>query len=190
MHKFAQMDFFVRGEVCMDKFPVVLAGEGDVGELTVEREMRHTCFVAQVCLPQDGLWCLWVVGDKGTLRLGVLEPNTGDVLLRRRFSEQLVMPIGKVVRGEIRPVKERGYEWEPVMSGEQVFMSAWLQKKLCGQGGMLRKRCGDIQYIAIPYDKCNAFTAVELFCFARLLDIRGALYLTLCFNEKEQVIFG
>ena len=174
----------------MDKFPVVLAGGSAIGELTVEREMRHTCFVAQVCLPQAGLWCLWVVGDKGTLRLGVLESNTGDVLLRRRFSEQLVMPIGRVVRGEIRPVEERGHEWEPVMSVEQVFMSAWLQQKLCGQGGMLRKRCGDIQYIAIPYDKCNAFTAIELFCFARLLDIGGALYLTLCFNEKEQVIFG
>jgi hypothetical protein len=100
------------------------------------------------------------------------------------------MPIGNVVRGEIRPVEERIHEWEPVVSIEQVFMSAWLRKKLCRQNGMLRKRCGSVQYIAIPYDKENSFTAIELFCFAQLLDVGGILYLALCFNEKEQVIFG
>ena len=174
----------------MDKFPVLFTGGSTVGELTVERETRYTCFAAQVCLPKDSLWCLWVVGDKGKLRLGVLEPNEGGALLRRRFSDQLVMPIGKVIRGEIHPVRERTYEWEPVMSIEQVFTSAWLRKKLCGQDGMLRKECGKGQSIAIPYDKERCFTAIELFCCARLMDITGKLYLTLCFNEKEQVVFG
>ena len=173
----------------MDKFPIVFAGGSTAGELEVEREKRRTCFTAQVCLPEDGLWCLWVIGDKEELRLGVLDPNAGDVLLRRRFSDQLVMPIGNVVRGEIRPVEERIHEWEPVVSIEQVFMSAWLRKKLCRQNGMLRKRCGSVQYIAIPYDKENGFTAIELFCFAQLLDVGGILYLALCLNEKEQVIF-
>ena len=174
----------------MDKFPVLFNGGGPVGELTVERGEYYTDFTVQISLPKAGLWCLWVGGDMGKLRLGVLEGKEGTAFLRRRFSDQLVMPLGKVIWGEIHPVQERTCEWEPVVSVEQVFTSAWLRKKLHGQEGMLRKLYGNIQVIAIPYDKGNCFTVIELFCFARLLDIRGTLYLTLCFDEKEQVIFG
>jgi hypothetical protein len=59
----------------MDKFPIVFAGGSTAGELEVEREKRRTCFTAQVCQPKDGLWCLWVIGDKEALRLGVLDLN-------------------------------------------------------------------------------------------------------------------
>ena len=174
----------------MDKFPVLFGGKCSVGELTVDCKGCYTDFTAQIYLSKDGLWCLWAIGDKGELRLGVLEPKDGNAFLRKRFSDQLVLPIGEVVRGEIYPVGEGSYEWEPVTSVEQVFTSAWLRKRLCRQDGMLRKRCGSGQYIAIPHDKGSEFTVIDLFCFARFKSIAERSYLMLCFDEEERVVFG
>lgn len=173
----------------MDKFPVCFAGTS-VGELTVERENLYTWFRAQACLPKEGLWCLWVIGSQGELRLGVLEPMDSGAAIQRRFSDRMAGPIGVVQRGELRPVKKERPAWGPVLSTEQQFQSVWLRKKLRGQQGLLRKRCGQGQYLAVPYDKCKPFPLVDLFCFARLLMIEGKMYLVISFNEKEQVIFG
>ena len=173
----------------MDKFPIWLDG-ASVGELTVERERCYTRFAAQVRLSPDDLWCMWIVGERGELRLGVLVQGKTDIKIRKRFSDQLVLPIGGILRGEIRRVGSVRSEWERISSVDEITNSEWLQKKLRGQGGLLRKRCGKGQYIAIPYDKEKYFPAIELFCFARLLDVGGGLYLALLFNEKEQVTFG
>lgn len=173
----------------MDKFPVYLNGDS-VGELTVDRESCYTRFTVQAELPEGGLWCLWVVGDQKEFRLGILEPGDNGAWIRRRFSNQFVTPVGKILRGEIRSVRREYGEWEPVESIEQVTDSMWLRKKLRGQSGLLRKQCRKGQYIAVPYDKEKCFAVIEMFCFARLLNIAGGLYLTLLFNEQEQVVFA
>ena len=69
----------------MDKFPLIWAGN-PVGELTVEREALYTWFTARCHLPEEGLWCAWVVGAEGELRLGILEPNGEEASIRRRIS--------------------------------------------------------------------------------------------------------
>ena len=58
----------------MDKFPLLMDGK-PTGELTAEREGLYTWFSARCPLRPDGLWCAWAVGDRGELRLGVLEPE-------------------------------------------------------------------------------------------------------------------
>ena len=58
----------------MDKFPL-LWKEAPLGELTTEREALYTWFTARCRLPGKGLWCAWAVGDRGELRLGILEPE-------------------------------------------------------------------------------------------------------------------
>ena len=74
----------------MDKFPVIWKGKS-VGELVLEPEKLYTWFAVRCCVP-EGLWCAWVVGKNGELRLGVLEPAAGEFVIRRRYSEQMASP--------------------------------------------------------------------------------------------------
>ena len=69
----------------MDKFPLMQDGR-PVGELITEREALYTWYEARCRLPGEGLWCAWAVGDRGELRLGVLEPCGDRASIRRRFS--------------------------------------------------------------------------------------------------------
>ena len=72
----------------MDKFPLMQGGVS-VGELITEQEALYTWFEARCRLPGEGLWCAWAVGDRGELRLGVLEPCGDRATIRRRFSARL-----------------------------------------------------------------------------------------------------
>ena len=87
----------------MDKFPL-LWKEKAVGELTAEQEALYTWFEARCRLPGEGLWCAWAVGDRGELRLGVLEPVNGKLTIRRRFSRRVTEPLGRrPLRGHLEP---------------------------------------------------------------------------------------
>ena len=60
------------------------------GELIVEQEALYTWFDARCRLPEEGrLWCAWAVGEKDSLRLGVLEPSGQEAVIRRRFSRRM-----------------------------------------------------------------------------------------------------
>ena len=80
----------------MDKFPLLWDGRS-VGELTTEREALYTWFEARCRLPEKGLWCAWAVGDRGELRLGVLEPQGSTGTIRRRFSHRMTAPAGRLL---------------------------------------------------------------------------------------------
>ena len=98
----------------MDKFPLLLEGR-PVGELITEREALYTWFDIRCRLPEKGLWQAWAVGDQGELRLGVPEPAEGRTALRRRFSRRMTEPLGRLLRGELRPAGS-----VPVSAGSQI----------------------------------------------------------------------
>ena len=112
----------------MDKFPLLLEGS-PAGELIAEPEGLYTWFSARCPLP-DGLWCAWAVGDRGELRLGVLEPEGTQGTIRRRFSRQLTAPLGRLLRGEARPAGGRG--------GQKLWRGQRVPGK-CVQVGHIRR---------------------------------------------------
>lgn len=172
----------------MDKFPLLLEGR-PAGELTVEREGLYTWFGARCPLP-EGLWCAWAVGDRGELRLGVLEPEERQGAIRRRFSRQLTAPLGRLLRGEVRPAGVREPEgWEPAPSPDQLFRAPWLRQRLNGVQGALSRRAGETRYLALPYDKGKPFPLTTLFCFARLRRIGAAAYVVYAFDGQERPVF-
>ena len=173
----------------MDKFPICWKG-ASVGELTVEKELLHTCFSAKVSLPKnDGLWCVWLVGNRGEVRLGIPEPTGETATICRRFSDRMAAPLGNLLRGELRPVAKKHSAWEPVLSPENLFRSQWLHQRIKGYHGILSKQSGNCKFLAVPYDKGNAFPFVDLFCFSSCLKIEGRSYLVFAFDEKERVTF-
>lgn len=172
----------------MDKFPLLLEGKL-AGELTAEREGLYTWFSASCPLP-EGLWCAWAVGDRGELRLGVLEPEGSRGAIRRRFSGRLTAPLGRLLRGEVRPAGAREPEvWEPAPAPEQLFRAPWLRQRLKGVQGARVRQAGETRYLALPYDRARPFPLTTLFCFARLRGIGEGTYVVYAFDEQDRPVF-
>lgn len=173
----------------MDKFPLLWKNK-TVGELTAEREALYTCFSARCTLPGEGIWCAWAVGDRGELRLGVLEPQAGAGAIRRRFSHRMTAPAGRLLRGEVRSVsrQEEALDWAPVSDGAALFRTPWLRERLQSTEGMLWRREGETLLLAVPYDPRRPLPLMPLFCFARPLRVRGERYLVFAFDEKERPV--
>lgn len=174
----------------MDKFPLLWEGKA-IGELTVEQEALYTWFEAVCRLPEGGLWCAWIVGDRGELRLGVLEPSAGRSWIRRKFSRRMSEPIGTPVRGEVRPasaVAESG-DWETVASPELLFRTPWLRQQLRGTVGVLARRRGAGRTLALPYEPGRPFPLPSLFCLARVERIGERYYVLYTFDRDESPVF-
>lgn len=172
----------------MDKFPVLLDGRPN-GELSVEQEGLYTCFSAR-CPLSEGLWCAWAVGEQGELRLGVLEPEGRQGCIRRRFSRRLTAPLGRLLRGELRPAGAKEPEvWEAVPDPERLFRAPWLRQRLRGVHGARTRTAGGRRWLALPCDPGKPFPLTTLFCFARLRRIGEAAYWVFAFDEREQPVF-
>nr|WP_325211514.1 hypothetical protein [uncultured Oscillibacter sp.] len=173
----------------MDKFPLLLEGR-PAGELTAEREGLYTWFSARCPLPEGSLWCAWAVGDRGELRLGVLEPEGTQGHIRRRFSGRLTAPLGRLLRGEVRPAGAQQPEpWEPAPAPDRLFQAPWLRRRLTGMQGALLLRVGETRCLALPYDPAKPFPLTTLFCFARIRSIGGAAYAVFAFDGRDRPVF-
>lgn len=172
----------------MDKYPLFLDGKPS-GELSVNQEGLYTSFSARCPLP-EGLWCAWAVGDRGELRLGVLEPEGRQGVIRRRFSRQLTAPLGRLLRGEARPSGIREPEaWEKASEPAQLFQAPWLRQRLKNFRGALTRKAEGIRYLALPYDRGKPFPLTTLFCFARLRTIGEAVYVVYGFDGGDRPVF-
>lgn len=173
----------------MDRFPVLWNG-ASAGELTTEREGLYTCFHVHCHPPENGVWCAWAVGEQGELRLGVLEPSGGAFVLRRRFSDHMTVPAGRLLRGELRPAGQPSVQWGPAAEPEQLFSAAWLRRSVHGLSGAMTCTEGGVRCLALPYDPKAPFPLAELFCFARLRYLGEKVYVEFRFDEKDWPVFG
>ena len=172
----------------MDKFPLMLEGK-PAGELAAEREGLYTLFSARFPL-RAGLWCAWAVGDQGELRLGVMEPEGDWSVIRRRFSGRLTAPLGRLLRGEIRPAGEKEPEvWEQAPAPDRLFRAPLLCRQLKGTQGALSRKVGDVRHLALPYDPGKPFPLPALFCFARLRSIGETAYVVYAFDGQDRPVF-
>jgi len=172
----------------MDKFPLLLDGR-PAGELITEREGLYTWFSVRCPLP-EGLWCAWAVGDRGELRLGVLEPEGRQGVIRRRFSGRLTAPLGRLLRGEVRRSGAKEPEhWEPAPAPDQLFRAPWLRQRLKGAQGALTRRAGETRYLALPYDPKKPFPLTTLFCFAHIRSVGAGTYVVYGFDGQERPVF-
>ena len=104
------------------------------GELTVSGESLYTVFDVS-CAKREGLWCAWAVGETGSLRIGVLEPEGDRLHITRRFSQRLTAPLGVLLRGEMRALGEEREHWEPLK--KETLQSPYLRRRLGAVPGVL-----------------------------------------------------
>lgn len=172
----------------MDKFPLLWENQ-TIGEITAKQEGLYTAF--RVCgrLPEEGLWCAWLIGTQGRLRLGVLEPVGKQAEIQRRISERTLAPIGQLLHGELYAADEKNTAWERVSSPEQLFRTPWLRQQLRGIRGALVQRDGGRMYLALPYSSKREFPLTAIVCFAAARQIEGRTYIVYGFDEKEWPVF-
>lgn len=168
-------------------------GEASVGELRVEPQGLYTCFSACCHLPDSGLWCVWAVGDRGELRVGVAEPQGDMATISRRFSGQQTQTLGGLRRALLRPAGEQSQkcqDWQPLGRPEQWFSTPWLRAQLSQLQGVLIHRTEEGCRLAIPWDCGKPFPLTQLFCLASLCQLEGGPYLIFNFDRRETPIFG
>ena len=164
----------------MERLPLLCRGM-NVGELTVEGLPGEVRFSTRC--PGDGkeLQSLWVVGNRGELRLGVMEEA-----FSRCFSRRMTAPLGPLLRGELRKVGEdRGVEWQQVMHPEELFRTPWLRRALMGVEGALTKMEAGRRVLALPYSARRPFPLVPIFCFCSIRNIAQRDYAVFVLDEKE-----
>lgn len=174
----------------MDKFPL-LHRSVPIGELTCCRDADGTLFALHCRLPEEGLWCAWAVGDRGELRLGVVESTGRQASLRRRFSDRMTASLGQLCRGELRPADggKRPEVWEETSSPESLFRTAWLRQRLRGIGGARFRKTGTRLFLALPWDCKKPFPLTTLFCFARIREMEGGRWAVFAFDQEEKPVF-
>ena len=169
----------------MDKYPVLAEGEA-AGELTVVPDALYTVFDVS-CPGREGLWCAWVVGEKGRFRIGIPEPEGGLLHIRRRFSRQLTEPAGLLLRGELRPLGEEGEHWVPLRV--DTLQSPYLRSRLGPLPGVLTCREKDGCLIAVPRDDARPFPLEAMFCFARPRRLKNGSFWVFRFDGREWPVF-
>ena len=178
----------MKGGGGVDKFPLCWNGKS-LGELTVEVESLYSCFSVRCRLPWQGIWCVWLVGEKGELRLGIPEPQRDDAVIRRRFSNRMTAPLGRLLRGELRPAASaETVSWEPAACDS--FRTPWLRRQLQTLSGALTRQTGRCRFLAVPYDEKSPFPLPPLFCFARIRQIAGETYAVFAFDQEEWPVFS
>ena len=168
----------------MNRVPLVREGR-PVGELLAKQEGLYTCFTACGRLPEAEIWCVWLVGERGELRLGTLEPQGAESVIRRKLSGRTTAPLGRVLRGEVRSAGEELLCWRAVSAPEQLFRTDWIRRELEGVSGVRVQQDGERLLLALPYDARRPFLLAALFCFARILRIDGKSYAVFAFDGAE-----
>ncbi|MBQ0038785.1 MAG: hypothetical protein KBS74_08985 [Clostridiales bacterium] len=149
------------------------------GTLRLTAMGNDTCFEV-LCPALTGLHRVYAQGERGRLLLGVLEGGH----LRRRFSETLTAPIGRVLCGrteESAAPAEGAWTDAPDETHPQ-FPPLPPETLFCRRGGRY--------YLAIPYAEGEPFPLEELFCFARVCTVDGRLRAVFAFDRQGNPCLG
>lgn len=137
--------------------------------------------------PGDGLYRASLVGERGALSLGVLEPEgTGRLgLLRRPYSRD-IQALGPPVRGEAHC--SFSFQKDPWQAAEHpglLFESPFLRTRLEGVPRAWRREREGLLLLAIPLEEGGPFPLEALFCLARVERVAGRLCAVFAFRGEE-----
>ena len=128
-----------------------------------------------------------MVGERGALSLGVLEPEgTGRLgLLRRPYSRD-IQALGPPVRGEAHC--SFSFQKDPWQAAEHpglLFESPFLRTRLEGVPRAWRREREGLLLLAIPLEEGGPFPLEALFCLARVERVAGQLCAVFAFRGEE-----
>ena len=159
------------------------------GEVTVIPEGARTQVRAVMTDPGDGLYRACLVGERGELPLGVMEPGGGELCVCRRIYSRETAGIGPYLRGEAWcSFRFQEVRWQETGCPDQLFRDDFLQSRLRSIGrAWWRRDRGDL-YLALPMEKDGPFPLEALFCFAKVERVEERICAVFAFREEMPVV--
>lgn len=125
--------------------------------------------------PGDGLYRAALVGEEGQLALGVLAPQNGRLLLRRRPYLRDVERLGTLQRVQAVcsfPFRQRAV-WQRTAQPSALATDDFLRKRLADVPCAWWRREGEQLTLALPLEEGKPFPLEMLFCFGRVKTVEG-----------------
>lgn len=171
----------------MERIELYCGGRA-AGEITLESVGSQIEVRGAMAAPGDGLYRAALLGERGELPLGVMEPGGGQLTLRRRLYRRDVATLGPLLRGEARRSFAFSEQrlWRRTARPGDLFQSRWLRERLADCGTALWRREGERLCVALPYAPARPFPLETLFCLARLERIDGKRWVVYSFDRAEK----
>lgn len=155
------------------------------GTVTLDRGDSRREVRAEMADPGDGLYRAFLVGERGELPLGVMEPQQGALAVCRRLYARDVAALGALRRGEARLSFRFGEgAWQAVREPGRLLVDPALRRCLEGTPRALRRREGERQLLAFPVEEGRPFPLEPLFCLARIRRVEGQLCAVYAFDRE------
>ena len=158
------------------------------GELMTEEKGLYVQYRA-VCRPNGVPVRLFAVGERGELRLGVMQPENGCQTLCRSLSCRESSAAGRLLRGELRPLAQQENGWHPVSGKESLLCRVGLPASIREMTGCMVCYGEERWFLAAPFGTAEPFPLTELFCFARVRQIGQREYAVFCFDADGRPVF-
>lgn len=163
---------------------------GCCGDAVLQEDGRRVEIRASMDDPGDGLYRATLRGEHGELSLGVMEPQDGKLILRRRPDACDVARLGKLhcIRVSCAFSFRRKLLWTPTNQPSTLLQDDFFCSRLISvPRAHWRKNRGRLS-LAFPLRCDTAFPLEAIFCFARIERVNDELCIVYTFDENEQPI--
>lgn len=139
--------------------------------------------------PGDGLYRAFLVGERGELPLGVMEPSGGRLSVCRRLYARDIAALGRLEQGEAR-LSFRFQEalWQETGMPGRLMAAPELRKRLEKIPRAWHRREGERLLLALPLERGKPFPLETLFCLARVTTVEGRLCAVYAFDGKGRPV--
>lgn len=163
-------------------------GGAVAGEITLVPDGLRTLVRAQMDDPGDGLYRAALLGERGELLLGVMEPKGGKLLVSRRLLTRDLAVVGSVQAGEATCSIPFGEEkrWRESLCPEKLLRSHFWRSRLRGVERCWWRREGKRLYMALPVEKGRPFPLETIFCLAEIRPVGDRVCAVYSFDESER----
>ncbi len=160
------------------------------GEITLRPEGGRTEVLAVMPDPGDGLYRVELLGERGGLMLGVMEPAGRELTVCRRLYSRDVAGLGRLLRGEARCSFRfgDGAGWRETSCPAQLFRSSFLHSRLKSYGRAWWRREGNRLLLALPLEQGKPFPLEAMFCFSRVERVAGCRCAVYAFDGQEEPV--
>ena len=99
------------------EYPIIIGGE-ERGSLRVSQEGLYTVFEAELPGVYDGLYRIWLHGGGRSAYLGLMQPWSGGMYLRKKYSKSAMHSIPQIVERVSDKEREFGENSAPTAEKE------------------------------------------------------------------------
>ena len=170
----------------MEQIPLYCRGV-DCGTATLREADGRLEISGEMPDPGDGLYRAVLVGTRGELSLGVMEPRDGSLVLRRKPALCDIARIGTVqrVQAGCSFSFHKKPAWDQTSCPAELFRDPFLRERLTQKRRVWWRRGTNRLTLAVPLKPNAPFPLEALFCFARAERIEGELCAVFTFDEND-----